>query len=68
MPIVTIKLAKPEMDKATKEELIKDITNLLVEKYGKARERIVVMLEPIEAYDIAFGGLSVERIKEKAKK
>lgn len=38
MPLVTIKLAKPELDKAQKEQLIADITELLSTKYGKAKE------------------------------
>ena len=67
MPLVTIKLAKPELDKAQKEQLIADITELLSTKYGKAKERIVVRLESIEPSDIGFGGISVEQIK-KAKK
>lgn len=64
MPIVTIKLAKPEFEKDEKAALIKDITELLSTKYNKAKERIVVMIEPIEPYDIAFGGLTVEAIKK----
>ena len=68
MPLVTIRLAKPELSKEQKEQLIADITDLLATKYGKARERIVVALESIEASDIGFGGLSVEKIKQNAKK
>ncbi len=68
MPLVTIKLAKPELTKAQKEQLIADITDLLATKYGKARERIVVALETIEPSDIGFGGVSVETIKKNAKK
>ena len=64
MPLVTIKLAKPELDKAQKESLIADITELLSTKYGKAKERIVVCLESIEPSDIGFGGISVEQIKK----
>ena len=64
MPLVTIKLAKPELDKAQKEQLIADITELLATKYGKAKERIVVTLESIEPSDIGFGGISVEQIKK----
>lgn len=66
MPLVTIKLAKPELSKEQKEQLIADITDLLATKYGKARERIVVALESIEPSDIGFGGMSVESIKKKA--
>lgn len=68
MPLVTIKLAKPEMSKEQKEQLIVDITELLATKYGKARERIVVALESIEASDIGFGGISVENLKKNAQK
>lgn len=68
MPIVNIKFAKPALSKEQKEELISDITTLLSTKYGKAKERIVVMLEDLEAYDIGFGGESVEQIKAKAAK
>lgn len=68
MPLVTIKLAKPELSKEQKEQLIADITELLATKYGKARERIVVALESIEASDIGFGGVSVEKIKQNAQK
>lgn len=68
MPLVTIKLAKPEMSKEQKEQLIADITELLATKYGKARERIVVSLESIEPSDIGFGGVSVETIKKNAQK
>ena len=63
MPIVNIKLAKPALSKEQKTELISDITELLSTKYNKSKERVVVMLEDIEAYDIGFGGKSVEQIK-----
>ena len=65
MPLVNIKLAKPALDKETKAELIKDITELLSTKYKKAKERIVVHIEDVEAFDIGFGGESVENLREK---
>lgn len=65
MPIVNIKLAKPELDKDTKEQLMKDITELLATKYNKTKERIVVQIEDIEAFNIAFGGETVENLKAK---
>lgn len=68
MPLVTIKLTKPELAKEQKEQLIADITELLATKYGKARERIVVNIVPIEPSDIGFGGISVEKIKQNAQK
>ena len=68
MPIVNIKLAKPDLSKEQKAELIADITELLSTKYNKSKERVVVMLEDIESYDIGFGGESVEAIKAKANK
>ncbi|HEF9790842.1 TPA: 4-oxalocrotonate tautomerase family protein [Campylobacter coli] len=68
MPIVNIKLAKPALSKEQKAELIADITELLSTKYNKSKERVVVMLEDIESYDIGFGGESVEAIKVKANK
>ncbi|EGC9982856.1 TPA: 4-oxalocrotonate tautomerase family protein [Campylobacter coli] len=68
MPIVNIKLAKPALSKEQKAELITDITELLSTKYNKSKERVVVMLEDIESYDIGFGGESVEAIKAKANK
>ncbi|ELE0074104.1 4-oxalocrotonate tautomerase family protein [Campylobacter coli] len=68
MPIVNIKLAKPALSKGQKAELIADITELLSTKYNKSKERVVVMLEDIESYDIGFGGESVEAIKAKANK
>lgn len=68
MPIVNIKLAKPALSKEQKAELIADITELLSTKYNKSKERVVVMLEDIESYDIGFGGESVEAIKAKANK
>ena len=68
MPIVTIKLAKPELEKSEKQALIADITELLSKKYNKSKERVVVMIEPTEAYDIGFGGLSVEEPKKNAAK
>ena len=68
MPIVNIKLAKPALSKEQKAELIAYITELLSTKYNKSKERVVVMLEDIESYDIGFGGESVEAIKAKANK
>ncbi|QWU79669.1 4-oxalocrotonate tautomerase family protein [Campylobacter novaezeelandiae] len=64
MPLVTIKLAKPALSKEQKSNLISDITELLSTKYNKNKERVVVVLEDIENYDIAFGGKSVEQIKK----
>ncbi|EAJ8641130.1 tautomerase family protein, partial [Campylobacter coli] len=61
-------LAKPALSKEQKAELIADITELLSTKYNKSKERVVVMLEDIESYDIGFGGESVEAIKAKANK
>ncbi|EAB5361953.1 tautomerase, partial [Campylobacter jejuni] len=49
-----------------KAELIADITKLLSTKYNKSKERVVVVLEDVENYDIGFGGESVEAIKAKA--
>lgn len=68
MPVVNIKLAKPALSKEEKANLIADITELFSTKYGKAKERVVVMIEDIESYDIGFGGESVEAIKSKAAK
>ncbi|ARJ57279.1 tautomerase family protein [Campylobacter cuniculorum] len=68
MPIVTIKLAKPAMSKEQKAALISDITELLNKKYNKAKERIVIMIEESEPFDIGFGGESVESIKAKEAK
>lgn len=48
--------------------MIADITELLSIKYNKSKERVVVVLEDIENYDIGFGGESVEAIKAKASK
>ncbi len=67
MPVVTIKMAKPELNKEQKSELIGDITTLFTTKYNKAKERVVVVIEDVEAYNIAFGGKSIERIKAEAK-
>lgn len=68
MPLVNIKLAKPAMSKEQKAELIADLTNLLSTKYNRVKERIVVVIEEIEPFDIGFGGESVEQIKAKATK
>ncbi|EAV9724646.1 4-oxalocrotonate tautomerase family protein [Campylobacter jejuni] len=68
MPLVNIKLAKPSLSKEQKVELIADITKLLSTKYNKSKERVVVVLEDVENYDIGFGGESVEAIKAKASK
>ncbi|NDJ27360.1 tautomerase [Campylobacter sp. MIT 12-8780] len=65
MPIVTIKLSKPELSKEDKESLIADITTLLSTKYSKPKERTVVMIEDIEPCDIGFGGESVAKIRSK---
>ncbi|MBX1885680.1 tautomerase family protein [Campylobacter peloridis] len=68
MPIVNIKLAKPEFSKEQKQNLIHDITKLLHEKYNKPKQNIVVILEDIEAFNIGFSGESVENLRLKAKK
>lgn len=68
MPIVNIKLAKPALSKEQKAELIADVSELLSTKYNKSKERVVVILEDVENYDIGFGGESVEAIKAKASK
>ena len=67
MPIVTIKLVKPELEETQREELIEDITELLSTKYKKARDRVVVIIEPIEAYNVGFAGKTVEKIKKEGK-
>ncbi len=54
MPLVNIKLAKPSLSKEQKAELIADITELLSTKYNKSKERVVVVLEDVENYDIGF--------------
>ncbi|AJC88304.1 4-oxalocrotonate tautomerase family protein [Campylobacter insulaenigrae] len=68
MPIINIKLAKPEFSSKQKEELVLDITNLLHEKYNKPKQNIVIILEDIEPFNIAFGGESVEKLRLKSKK
>ncbi|WP_291950328.1 4-oxalocrotonate tautomerase family protein [Campylobacter sp.] len=68
MPIINIKLAKPEFSVKEKEELVLDITKLLHEKYKKPKQNIVVILEDIEPFNIAFGGESVEKLRLKDKK
>ncbi|MCR2100340.1 tautomerase family protein [Campylobacter upsaliensis] len=65
MPIVNIKLAKPALSKEQKAELIADVSELLSTKYHKAKERIVVMIEDVEPYDIGFNGESMESIKKR---
>ncbi|TXE83273.1 4-oxalocrotonate tautomerase family protein [Campylobacter peloridis] len=65
MPIVNIKLAKPEFNKIQKEELIADITELLHVKYNKPKQNIVVILEDIEPFNIGFSGESVENLRLK---
>lgn len=66
MPLVTIKLTKPELEKEQKEQLIADVTELLSTKYARPKERTIVVLEFMENSDIGFGGESVEAIKKKA--
>lgn len=68
MPIINIKLAKPEFSKEQKQNLISDITELLHIKYNKPKQNIVVILEDIEPYNIGFGGESVENLRLKDKK
>ncbi|AJC86856.1 tautomerase family protein [Campylobacter sp. RM16704] len=68
MPIISIKLAKPEFSKTQKEELIGDITELLYTKYNKPKQNIVIILEDIEPCNIAFGGKSVEKLRAEDKK
>ncbi|KAA6225177.1 MULTISPECIES: tautomerase family protein [unclassified Campylobacter] len=68
MPIVHITTAKPALSKEEKANLIADITELLSTKYNKNKERIVVMIKDIDPFDIGFGGISVEEIKNRASK
>lgn len=68
MPIINIKLAKPEFSKEQKENLIADITELLHAKYNKPKQNIVVILEDLEPFNIGFGGESVEKLRLKDKK
>ncbi len=65
MPLVNIKLAKPSLSKEQKAELIADITELLSTKYNKSKERVVVVLEDVENYDIGFGGESEKLSKQR---
>lgn len=65
MPYVNIKFSTPIPPKEKLDKLAKDITNLLVDDLGKARERVVVTFEPVEGDYFYFGGKSVNEIKAK---
>lgn len=63
MPYVNIKFSTPVPPKEKLDKLASDITNLLINDLGKAKERIVITFEPVDGDNFYFGGKSVNQIK-----
>lgn len=68
MPFINVKIAAPEPSEQQKEQIIAEITDVMVRVLGKKPERVMVMLETLPATDIGVGGESVANIAKKAAK
>ena len=56
MPVISIKLVDPGYTKEQKAEVIAGVTDVLVEKLGKSRESITVMIEKLDPEATGVGG------------
>lgn len=68
MPYINVKLAGPEPTKEQKAEMIKQMTQTMVDVLGKNPQRVMVMIETLEPESIGVGGESVESIAKKVQK
>lgn len=59
MPLVNIKIAKDNVTREKKAELIKGATQLLVDVLGKNPQTTVVIIEEVDTDNWGIGGISV---------
>jgi 4-oxalocrotonate tautomerase len=63
MPHVHIKLAKEEITTEQKQEVIKQVTNVLADVLGKNPKVTSVVIEEIDPDNYGFGGITVSEIR-----
>lgn len=59
MPLVNIKITKDNVSAEKKAELIKGVTQLLVDVLGKNPQTTVVIIEEVDTDNWGIGGMSV---------
>ncbi len=67
MPYVNIKITKEGATKEQKAELIKGVTQLLVDVLGKNPKTTVVTIDEVDTDNWGIGGESVSVIRKKEK-
>ena len=67
MPFINVKLAGPEPSVEQKSEIIKKMTQVLVDVLGKKPDNLVVIIEAVSADNYGVGGESVSQRNAKAK-
>lgn len=70
MPIINVKMTKEDggATKEQKEKLIKGITNLFDETFGRGGKTAVVTIDEISTDNYAIGGKTISQIREESKK
>lgn len=65
MPLINIKMTKENggASKEQKEKLIKGMTKVFVDTFGRGKKTAVVIIEEVETENYGIGGVSVSEIR-----
>lgn len=66
MPLINIKMIDEGYSKEQIEELIKDLTDLMVNKFGKRRSNVMVLIEYVHPDLAGLNGLQVSKARQAA--
>lgn len=64
MPFINLKLAGPEPSKEQKEQLVSELTDMMVRVLGKQKERVMIFIETYDPDSVGVGGKTIECIKK----
>ncbi len=67
MPYVNVKITKDGVTKSQKEQIVKDITNSLVNTLGKKPEHIHIVIDEVETDNWGFAGMLTTEYRKKSK-
>jgi 4-oxalocrotonate tautomerase len=68
MPFVNLKLIKGETTLAQQEQLVKGLTDLIVDIMGRERNFTVITVDEVEKDHWAIGGKTLAQLKDESKK
>ena len=67
MPFVNVKIVKQQLSKDKKQELVKRLTDLIVNTMGRERGYTVITLDELNEDQWAIGGTTLDQLQENKK-